>query len=407
MRPAADPARSPSPPGLAEALAGWRRLVIKVGSALVFDRAAGRPRTAWMRALAEELAARQARGGEVVLVTSGAIAFGRQVVAGRRSRPLRLEERQAAAAAGQIGLIAAWQEAFAAHGLPVAQILLTIGDLEDRRRYVNARNTVETLLQRGIVPIVNENDTVATQEIRFGDNDRLAARVAVLAEADGLLLLSDIDGFYTADPRRDAAARHVPVVAAIDEEVRRRAGPPATGSIGSGGMLTKVAAAEIATRAGVAVGITDGREMAPLGALAEGRMRGTLFLPRPVRASARKQWLKSRMLSDGVIVVDDGAARALARGASLLPAGVRRLEGDFGIGALVEIRDEAGRLLAQGLAGHDAATLRRIAGLRSADIVAALGAEAERPAVHRDDLALVEDAPAGDDERGREQDHGG
>ena len=376
-------------PLLGQALAGWRRLVVKVGSALVFDPDSGRPRRAWMQALADELAGLRQAGCEVVLVSSGAIAFGRPAIAHNHARALRLEERQAAAAVGQIGLLAAWQEAFAAFAQPVAQILLTIGELEDRRRYVNARNTVETLLQRGVLPIVNENDTVATQEIRFGDNDRLAARVAVLAEADGLLLLSDIDGFYTADPRRDETARHVPVIATIDETVRRQAGPPAGGSIGSGGMLTKIQAAEIATRAGVAVGIADGRILRPLTALRAGTQRGTLILPQGRRERSRKEWLKSRMLTDGVLVVDEGAAAALARGASLLPAGIRRIEGQFSIGALVAIQDEEGRLLGQGLAGHDATTLRGIAGKRTAQIAAGLGPAADRPAIHRDDLVLT------------------
>ncbi len=375
-------------PSLARALAGWRRLIVKVGSALVFDSDAALPRRAWMEALAEDLARLRQAGCEIILVSSGAIAFGRGAIAHGRTRALRLEERQAAAAIGQIGLLAAWQDAFAAFDQPVAQLLLTIGDLEDRRRYVNARNTVETLLQRGILPIVNENDTVATQEIRFGDNDRLAARVAVLAEADGLLLLSDIDGFYTADPRREPQARHVAVIEAIDDTIRRQAGPPAGGSIGSGGMLTKIQAAEIATRAGVAVGIADGRIRHPLTALGGGTRRGTLILPRGRRERSRKEWLKSRMLTDGTIVVDAGAAAALARGASLLPAGIRRIEGRFPIGALVAIRDEEGRLLGQGLAGHDAATLRMIAGLRTDQITARMGPAADRPAIHRDDLVL-------------------
>ncbi|RMF70629.1 MAG: glutamate 5-kinase [Alphaproteobacteria bacterium] len=375
-------------PSLARALADWRRLVVKVGSALVVEPKDGRPRHDWMRALAGELARLRRTGCEVILVSSGAIAFGRPVIARERGRALRLEERQAAAAIGQIGLLAAWQEAFAAFDQPVAQLLLTIGDLEDRRRYVNARNTVETLLQRGILPIVNENDTVATQEIRFGDNDRLAARVAVLAEADGLLLLSDIDGFYTADPRRDPQARHVAVIETIDETIRRQAGPPAGGSIGSGGMLTKIQAAEIATRAGVAVGITDGRVAGPLTVLLAGDRRGTLILPQGRRERSRKEWLKSRMLTDGTLIVDAGAAAALARGASLLAAGIRQVEGNFPIGALVAIRDEEGRLLGQGLAGHDAATLRMIAGQRTPQIAARLGPAADRPAIHRDDLVL-------------------
>ncbi len=374
---------------LGRALAGWRRLVVKVGSALVFDPVDGRPRREWMRALADELAGLRQAGREVVLVSSGAIAFGRPAIARDPVRPLRLEERQAAAAVGQIGLLAAWQEAFSAFAQPVAQILLTIGELEDRRRYVNARNTLETLLQRGVLPIVNENDTVATQEIRFGDNDRLAARVAVLAEADGLLLLSDIDGFYTADPRRDETARHVPVISTIDETVRRQAGPPAGGSIGSGGMLTKIQAAEIATRAGVAVGIADGRILRPLTGLHAGAHRGTLILSRGRRERSRKERLKSRMLTESILVVDKGAAAALARGASLLPAGIRRIEGQFSIGALVAIRDEEGRLLGQGLVGHDATTLRGIAGKRTAQIAARLGSAADRPAIHRDDLVLM------------------
>ncbi|RMF15123.1 MAG: glutamate 5-kinase [Alphaproteobacteria bacterium] len=375
---------------LGAALGGWRRIVVKIGSALIVDAESGRLRGDWLAALAGEIADLRAEGRQVILVSSGAIPLGAGALAGVRDR-LRLEERQAAAAIGQIRLAEAYTRAFAAHGHAVAQMLLTIGDLEDRRRYLNARNTLETLLAHAVIPVVNENDTVATQEIRFGDNDRLAARVAVMAEADGLLLLSDIDGLHRGDPRRIPDASLIPEVARLDEEIVRLAGPPAEGGIGSGGMITKIEAARIATAAGVAVGITDGRVQAPLAHLLEGRRTGTLFRPVPERrVKGRKSWLKGRMLFDGTLTIDEGAARALRDGASLLAAGICSIEGRFPIGALVQVCDEGGRPLAQGLVAHDSMTLARIRGLKGDEIRAQLGYALDRPVIHRDDLVMHE-----------------
>ncbi len=373
---------------LGRALSGWRRFVVKIGSALVVDAETGRLRADWLAALAREIAGLRAEGRQVILVSSGAIPLGRAAL-GRERGTMRLEERQAAAAIGQIRLAETYARAFARHGHNVAQMLLTIGDLEDRRRYLNARNTLETLLSHAIVPVINENDTVATQEIRFGDNDRLAARVAVMAEADGLLLLSDIDGLHRGDPKREPDAPLIPEVARIDEEIVRLAGPPAEGGIGSGGMITKIEAARIATAAGIDVGITDGRTAAPLGRLMAARDTGTLFhAVRTRRVKGRKSWLKGRMLFDGTLTVDEGAARALRRGASLLAAGIRAIEGAFGIGALVQVVDEDGRPIAQGLVAHDAETLARIRGMKGDEIRARLGYACDRPVIHRDDLVM-------------------
>ncbi len=377
---------------LGTALGGWRRFVVKIGSALVVDARTGRLRGDWLDALAREIADFRAEGRQVILVSSGAIPLGRGTLEAAGGG-LRLEERQAAAAIGQIRLAEAYARTFARHGHDVAQMLLTIGDLEDRRRYLNARNTLETLLAHAILPVVNENDTVATQEIRFGDNDRLAARVAVMAEADGLLLLSDIDGLHRGDPRREADAPLIPEVARIDSEIAALAGPPARGGIGSGGMITKIEAARIATAAGIAVGITDGRIAAPHAHLMDGRRTGTLFHPAPEgRVRGRKSWLKGRMLFDGALTIDEGAARALRKGASLLAAGIRSVEGEFAIGALVQVRDEAGRPIAQGLVGHDAETLARVCGMKGDEIRELLGYALDRPVIHRDDLVMHESA---------------
>ena len=297
-----------------------KRIVVKIGSALVVDNATAAPRAAWLASVAADIAALRARGAEVVVVSSGAIALARKAL-GLTRRRLRLEEKQAAAAVGQIRLAGAWQEALAAHGLNAAQLLLTLEDSEDRRRYLNARATLATLLSLGCVPVINENDTVATAEIRFGDNDRLAARVAEMIQADALLLLSDIDGLYTTDPRKDPNAKHLPVVERLTEEIMAMGGEPPPG-YSSGGMRTKLIAARIATGAGTAMAIALGQPDHPLRALEEGA-RCTWFLPLPEGRSARKRWIAGSLAPLGVLVVDAGAARALKRGSSLLPAGVR------------------------------------------------------------------------------------
>ena len=369
-------------PRLAEA----RRLVVKIGSALVVDAARAAPRTAWLDALAADLAACRARGAEVLVVSSGAIALARRSL-GLTGRRLRLEEKQAAASVGQIRLAQAWAEALSAHGLIAAQLLLTLDDSEDRRRYLNARATLATLLALGAVPVINENDTVATAEIRFGDNDRLAARVAEMVQADQLILLSDIDGLYTADPRRVPAAQHLPVVSAITEEIEAMGGEPPPG-YSSGGMRTKLVAARIATGAGCAMAIARGGMDHPLRALADGA-RCTWFLPAPEGRSARKLWILGSLQPQGALTVDAGAAKALARGKSLLPAGVIAVEGRFGRGDPVLVRGPDGRLLARGLSAYASEEAARIAGHRSEAIETILGWRGRDELIHRDDLALL------------------
>ncbi len=372
-------------------LAAARRLVVKIGSALVVDAATAAPRAAWLAGVASDIAAARARGTEVIVVSSGAIALARRAL-GMTGGRLRLEEKQAAAAVGQIRLAQAWSEALSAERLTAAQLLLTLGDTEDRRRYLNARATLATLLRLGCVPVINENDTVATTEIRFGDNDRLAARVAEMVQADQLVLLSDIDGLYTADPKRDAAAAHVPQVAALTAEIEAMGGEPPPG-YSSGGMRTKLAAARIATGAGVAMAIALGHPAHPLRALAEGA-RCTWFLPAPDGPSARKRWILGTLHPQGRLLVDAGAARALAAGKSLLPAGVRGVEGSFERGDAVEVRDADGAALARGLSAYGSADARRIAGHRSAAIEAILGWRGRDEMIHRDDLVLLRAAAA-------------
>jgi glutamate 5-kinase len=370
----------------APSLAAARRIVVKIGSALVVDEQDATPRAAWLASVAADVAALRARGVEVVLVSSGAIALARRALNLTR-RKLRLEEKQAAAAVGQIRLAGAWAEALSAKGLNAAQLLLTLEDSEDRRRYLNARATLGTLLDLGCIPVINENDTVATAEIRFGDNDRLGARVAEMIAADALVLLSDIDGLYTADPRRDPTAAHLPVVERLTDEIMAMGGEPPPG-YSSGGMRTKLIAAGIATGAGCAMAIALGKRDNPLQALLDGA-RCTWFLPAEEGRSARKRWIAGSLAPLGTLVVDDGAARALKRGSSLLPAGVRGVEGQFHRGDPVSVRDAEGRELARGLSAYDAEDARRIAGSRSDGIEAILGWRGRDEIVHRDDLVVL------------------
>jgi glutamate 5-kinase len=370
----------------APSLAAAKRIVVKIGSALVVDDKTATPRAAWLASVAADVAALREKGAEVVLVSSGAIALARRAL-GLTRRTLRLEEKQAAAAVGQIRLAGAWQDALSAHGMNAAQLLLTLEDSEDRRRYLNARATISTLLALGCVPVINENDTVATAEIRFGDNDRLAARVAEMISADALVLLSDIDGLYTAAPRRDPAAAHIPAVDRITDEIMAMGGEPPPG-YSSGGMRTKLIAARIATGAGCAMAIALGQRDNPLAAMVDGA-RCTWFLPAPEGRTARKRWIAGSIAPLGVLTVDAGAARALKRGSSLLPAGVRAVQGDFSRGDPLSVRDEDGRELARGLSAYDAEAARLIAGHRSEELEALLGWRGRDEIIHRDDLVLL------------------
>ncbi|BBK40636.1 glutamate 5-kinase [Allostella vacuolata] len=380
----------PAPALAAPSLDDARRVVVKIGSALLVDDATGTIRREWLDRLADDVAALRARGQEVVIVTSGAISTGRRHL-GLTRRRIRLEEKQAAAATGQIRLAHAYSDTFARHGITVAQILLTPEDTEERRRHLNARATLETLLALGAIPVVNENDTVATAEIRFGDNDRLAARVAQMITADTLVLLSDIDGLYTADPKRDPAARHIPVVPALTAEIEAMAGDALPG-YSSGGMVTKLAAARIAVGAGCRMVIAQGARPNPIAAILAGSPC-TWFLAGGGPRAARKRWIAGSVKPRGVLVVDPGAARALLGGRSLLPAGVAAVEGRFERGDPVVIRDEDGRDLGRGLAAYGSADAQRIRGHHSDEIAGILGYRGREEMVHRDDLALAEETP--------------
>ncbi len=361
-----------------------RRLVVKIGSALLVEREGGDLRRGWLDGLAADVARIRARGTEVVLVSSGSIALGRGRL-GLGPGPLPLEQAQAAAAAGQIRLARAYEEALAPHGVTTAQVLLTLEDTANRRRYLNARATLGTLLGLGAVPIVNENDTVATDEIRFGDNDRLAAQIAVTVGADQLVLLSDVDGLYTANPQTDPEARHFAVVERLTPEIEAMAGE-AGSTFSKGGMRTKLMAARTATRAGCALCIACGTPDGPLGLLEAGA-RSTWFLPQTDPKAARKAWIAA-MKPQGAVRVDAGAAAALDRGKSLLPAGVTRVEGRFDRGDPVSIEDAEGRVLGSGLARYTAAEARAIAGSRSDQIEALLGYPGRAALIHRDDMVL-------------------
>src|SRR5712691_5694039 len=376
----------------AAALASARRVVLKIGSALLVA-ADGEIRRNWLDALVDDIARCRRRGQELIVVTSGAIAVGRRHL-GLRDRALRLEEKQAAAATGQIRLAHAYQEALARHGITVAQILLTPDDTEERRRHLNARATFAQLLALGAVPVVNENDTIATAEIRFGDNDRLAARVAQMVSADMLVLLSDIDGLYTADPRADPAAEHIPLVRQIGPEILAMAGAATPGD-SSGGMVTKLEAARIAMSAGCHMLIAegdphgaDGAAPSPLAAIEAGG-RATLFLPNGEPRTTRKAWIAGTVNPAGTLIVDDGAARALRSGKSLLPAGVVAVEGSFERGDCIIIKTRAGTEAGRGLSAYASADISRIAGHKSGEIATILGYRGRDEIIHRDDLVVT------------------
>jgi glutamate 5-kinase len=367
-------------------LAKARRVVVKIGSALLVEAATGRINRTWLETLAADVAAMRARGQEVVIVSSGAIALGRRQL-GLGKGKLKLEESQAAAAVGQIRLAHAWKEVLEEHGFIVAQVLLTLGDTEERRRYLNARNTLTTLLRLGSIPVINENDTVATAEIRYGDNDRLAARVAQMASADCLVLLSDVDGLYTADPSRDPQARFIPEVARITPEIEAMAGGAAS-DVGSGGMATKVLAAKIAVPAGCHMCVAIGHEPHPLQRI-EGGARCTWFVADESPVTVRKQWIAGMLKAAGTLHVDAGAAKALRGGKSLLPAGVTKVEGRFDRGDAVVVRDPEGSEIARGLAAYSGEEARRIRGRRSQELEGLLGYRGRDEIIHRDDLVLT------------------
>ena len=368
-------------------LSSAKRIVIKIGSALLVDYQSARPRQGWLHALAEDVVIFKQSGGQVVIVSSGSIALGRFTLGLKRSH--RLDEKQAAAAAGQSRLMHAYETAFATHSVPVAQALLTPDDTERRRRWLNARATLETLLRLGAVPIVNENDTVATEEIRYGDNDRLAARVAQMIGADALILLSDIDGLYERDPRSDPTAAHIPEVRAITPAIEAMAGGiNAAAAVGSGGMRTKIEAAKIATAAGCAVAIMKGQDNRPLSRLRDGA-RATWFLPHETPKAAYKSWIAGALAPQGAVQVDGGAVTALKSGKSLLPAGVTDVRGAFEKGDAVRILGPEGGEIGRGLASYDSSDAAKIKGLKSAAIEEALGYEAGAALIHADDLVLT------------------
>jgi glutamate 5-kinase len=371
---------------MSDLLAAARLIVIKVGSSLLVDPKTGALRREWLKSLSADIAALKHEGKDVLLVSSGAIALGRRAL-GLKTGALKLEESQAAAAAGQVRLAEAYADILAGEGIVAAQVLLILDDTEGRRRYLNARATLKTLLELGAVPVINENDTVATAEIRFGDNDRLAARVASMIEADLLILLSDVDGLYTADPTRDPAARHLDEVPAITPEIEAMAGGSLSG-LGRGGMQSKLEAAKIATAAGCETIIAKGKAPHPVAAIRAGA-RSTRFLANTTPAAARKRWIAGVLKPEGILVIDDGAVKALMTGKSLLPAGVRQVDGRFERGDAVVVRDKDGREIARGLAAYGAADAERIAGKRSLEIEAILGYRGRDEMIHRDDLALT------------------
>ncbi len=381
-----------------QVLTSARRLVVKVGSALLIDADSGAVDRAWLAGLAADLARLKTAGAGALIVSSGAVALGRRRLGLSARRKLTLAEKQASAAAGQSQLMRAWEEAFEPHRLSVAQVLLTRGDTEERRRWLNARSTVDTLLRLGVVPVVNENDTVATEEIRYGDNDRLAARVAQMIGADALVLLSDVDGLYTADPRRDPTARHLSVVSVITGEIEAMAGGSnAEAGVGTGGMASKLAAARIAQSAGCATLIAHGRggggrptqpDVGPLSALEAGA-RCTLVEPLATPMAAYKQWIAGSLAPGGVLAIDAGAAKALRAGKSLLPSGVDHVEGAFDKGDTVCIVGPDGLEIARGVVAYSAREAAAIRGLHTGDIAASVGYDGPSVLVHRDDLVLT------------------
>jgi glutamate 5-kinase len=362
-----------------------KRLVVKIGSSLLVG-PDGSIKRAWLTELVAALAARRRAGQQIIVVSSGAIALGARRLGFAKGGRASLEDAQAAAAVGQIELASVWAELFAAHSAQAAQLLLTLDDLEDRRRYLNVAATMSRLLEAGAVPILNENDTVATEEIRFGDNDRLAARVGQAALADGVILLSDIDGLYTANPKTHADAQLLPLIEDITPAIEAMAG--GTSGMGSGGMVSKIQAAKIAVHAGCHLAIINGTVAAPL-ARFETAQIGTIFKARESAPAARKSWLAGRILVQGAIDIDAGAMVALRSGKSLLPAGMRNVQGSFARGDVVDVRDSDGNIIARGLAGYTSTEAALICGRKSTEIEAILNYAPRAAMIHRDDMVML------------------
>lgn len=361
-----------------------KRMVLKIGSSLLIN-GENRPNHEWLGSLAEDVAELRQAGIEVAIVTSGAVALGARFL-GKSKRTMKLHEKQAAAACGQLALVKAYEENFGRLAMPVAQILLTLEDSENRKRYLNARATIETLLEIGVIPIINENDTVATAELKFGDNDRLAARVAQMIGASTLVLLSDIDGLYTADPGKNKNARHIPEIHGIDEEIEAM-GKDSASDTGSGGMITKIAAAKIADSSGCHTIITIGKVSNPIKKLALGG-KHTKFISRQDAEKARKNWIAKNLSTKGEVIIDEGALAALNKGKSLLPAGVKSLKGNFDRGDTVLIKTAKGEEIGRGLIAYPVAEARRIIGHKSREIEAILGFPGREELIHRDDMVM-------------------
>ncbi len=370
------------------ALKPYTRIAVKIGSSLLVDEATGLINQAWLKSIAQDIASLTTSGKQIIIVSSGAIALGRGRL-GLSKVHLSLAEKQACAAAGQVVLTQTYEAVLEPLGLKTAQALLTLNDTEDRRRWINARATLSTLLKLGAIPIINENDTVATDEIRYGDNDRLAARVAQMCGADLLVLLSDVDGLYTTDPNLDKDAAHIPEITDITPDIMAMGGNPnRMRGTGSGGMATKLQAARIATDAGCAVVITKGDAKNPLSVLANGTEKASWFLAKTNPKLARKQWIAGSLKPKGTLVIDAGAARALSKGGSLLAAGLVRVEGKFEHGDAVMITDENGIEIGRGLSGYSAKNATAIKGLKSGDIEARLGYDGGAALIHRDNMVL-------------------
>jgi len=370
-------------------LSNAKRIVVKIGSSLLVDPTTGAVHHRWLETLCQDITRFHNRGQQVLIVSSGAIALGRQCL-NFANKTLRLEEKQAAAAAGMIRLAHAYQDILALSDITVAQILLTMEDSENRRRYINARNTLETLLKNNAVPLINENDTTSTDEIRFGDNDRIAARVAAMISADAIVLLSDIDGLYSSDPRLDKSAKHIPIVSErITQEIENMAGNSGT-NFGSGGMITKIKAANIAMQAGSAMVVADGRIDHPLNHIEDGGLC-TWFYPKTTPTSARKKWIAGSLKPVGAVIIDDGALNALKDGGkSLLPAGVKKIEGHFERGDAVIVKSLAGEHIARGLVAYSAVDAAKIIGNKSHEIETVLGYRGRDEMIHRDDLVFTQ-----------------